>query len=54
MIILPLLGSYDLDTKNLMEGVKKEIAEKFGGEGVYIYLLDELDVYLSEKFLYNK
>jgi hypothetical protein len=50
MIILLLLGSYDLDTKNLMEGVKKEIAEKFGGEGVYIYLLDELDVYLSEKF----
>lgn len=50
MIIILLLGSYDPDTKNLMDYIKRELAEKFGGEGVYIYLLDELDVYYSREY----
>lgn len=40
-----LLGSYDSDTKNLLDAIKQKIAETYAGEGVYAILLDEVELY---------
>jgi hypothetical protein len=40
-----LLGSYDPITKNLLDILKREIAKKYGGTGLFVFLLEEVDVY---------
>jgi len=45
-----LLGSYDLDTKTLLDLLKRKIAEKYGGEGVFAFLLDELEIYSTKEY----
>jgi len=42
--IVLLLGSYDPDTRELMDTVKLKIAEKFGGENTYTVLLENIYV----------
>ncbi len=49
LFIVLLLGSYDPDTKDLMNAVKLKVAEKFGGENTYIVLLDELDIFIADQ-----
>ncbi len=46
-----LLGSFDLKTKRLLDAVKLGIAERFSGEGVFAFLLDELEVYMARNYL---
>lgn len=45
-----LLGSFDLKTKQLLDAVKLGIAERFSGEGVFAFLLDELEVYMARNY----
>lgn len=49
LLLVLLLGSYDEDTKRLLNDLKYEIARVFGGENVYAYLLDEVEVYGFEE-----
>lgn len=43
-----LLGSYDSQTKLYLENVKEEIAKRFVEENAYSFLLDNLEVYVSQ------
>ena len=47
--LIILLGSYDVKTLNLMKHVKESILEKFGDEDIYCILLEDVDVYLTDK-----
>jgi len=47
--IILLLGSYDPDTKRLLDEIKKEIAKAYGAEAVYAFLLDEIEVFWSDE-----
>lgn len=44
--IVLLLGSYDTETKHVLETIKEEIAKRFQGR-VLIALLDNLDIYVA-------
>jgi hypothetical protein len=48
LVLILLLGSYDPDTKRLLESLKMKIGERYGGEDVYAFLLDELEIYLLD------
>jgi len=48
--IILLLGSYDPDTKNILNVLKERIAEEFGGLGVYVFLLDDIIIYSSSEY----
>jgi hypothetical protein len=47
--IVLLLGSYDKQTKNILERLKEEIAKVFGGK-VFAFLLDNLEIYITNQF----
>lgn len=49
-IFVLLLGSYDPETKVLMDAVKRGIAENFGGQGIFPFLLEELEVYRYDNY----
>jgi hypothetical protein len=42
------LGSFDPQTKLLLENVKEEIIKSFSGENVYALMLDTLEIYTAE------
>jgi len=43
------LGSYDVKTLDLMKHVRESILEKFGDEDIYCIMLEDVDVYLTDK-----
>lgn len=47
--IILLLGSYDPKTRSYLECIKEEIVKRYSGENVYVFLLDEVEIYYSEK-----
>lgn len=47
--IVLLLGSYDQQTKNILEKLKEEIAKVFNGK-VFGFLLDNLEIYITNHF----
>lgn len=44
-LIVLLLGSYDQSTRNLLEQLKQKIAEHYGSENTYAFLLDDLEIF---------
>lgn len=47
--VILLLGSYDPNTKRLLDELKKTIAEKYSDKNLYVFLLDEVEVFISEE-----
>ncbi len=45
-----LLGSYDPDTRQLLDVIKGRIARRYAGEGVYSLLLDEVEIFNSKDY----
>ncbi len=45
-----LLASYDPDTLSLIHRVRSRVVEEFQAEGVYLFLLDELEIFDSENY----
>jgi len=43
-----LLGSYDPQTRSILEDVKEEIVKSFSGRDVYAVLLEFVEIYLSK------
>lgn len=43
-----LLGSFDPQTKTLLENVKEEIVKTFSGENVFSLMLDKLEIYTAD------
>jgi hypothetical protein len=43
-----LLASYDPDTLSLIHRLRDKVIEEFQAEGVYLFLLDELEIFDSE------
>jgi hypothetical protein len=43
-----LLGSFDPQTKPLLENLKEEIAKTFSGENTYTFLLDTTEIYIAD------
>ena len=48
--VILLLGSYDPDTKRVMDTMKKEIIRAFSGTNIHVYLLDEISIFANHKF----
>lgn len=48
IIIILLLGSYDSNTKPILENLKEEIVKNFSGENVYAILLDTVEEYRAD------
>ena len=48
LVTILLLGSFDPQTKILLEKTKEEIVKTFSGENVYALLLDGVEVYFSD------
>jgi len=44
-----LLGSYDPETLDIMKRLQEHIAKTFGSEGVYSLILENLEVFLTDK-----
>lgn len=47
IVTILLLGSFDPQTKNILENLKKEIAKAFSGENTYALMLDTVEIYIS-------
>ena len=43
-----LLGSFDPQTKPLLENVKEEIVKSFSGENLFALMLDKLEIYTAD------
>lgn len=48
IVTILLLGSFDPQTKALLEDIKEEIVKAFSGENVYALLLDVVEAYFSD------
>lgn len=48
IVIILLLGSYDFNTKIILENLKEEIVKNFSGENVYAILLDAVEEYRAD------
>lgn len=48
IVIVLLLGSYDSNTKPILENLEEEIVKNFSGENVYAILLDTVEEYLAD------
>ena len=42
-----LFGSFDPQTKSILENLKEEIAKAFSGENTYAFMLDTVEIYMS-------
>lgn len=43
------MGSFDPQTKNLLENLKEEIVKTFSGENVFALLLDKLEIFTADE-----
>jgi hypothetical protein len=48
LVTILLLGSFDPQTKGLLESTKEDIAKTFSGENVYGLMLDGIEAYFSD------
>lgn len=48
IILVLLLGSYDLQTRKYLDDIKEVIAMNFSGENIYSFMLENVELYFSE------
>ena len=48
LVTILLLGSFDPQTKLILENVKEEIVKTFSGENVFALMLDTLEIYTAD------